>query len=486
MLKKKHLNTNRIIILLLVITFFVKGVFLVTLLPIFKGQDEARHYNTIQFLNEPKEKNWEFTKKTDDDKEKDDLSTYRFSEEIKNTALKTEANRLRYNNLDTITFTNSFEGKNEGEIKGDKVPAINKTEPVSVTMAGVYHRLGYLIENGFENQNIFVRFYLIRLFSVILASFSIIFYYFILKGIGIPKEYSYAILTLTIFQPAFSLYVTNINYAPLLILVFSSFVYGGILYIKQGFNRKNLSLLVFSTIIGLLTKGTAIVLLFALVGLIIFEIIKKTKGLSSNKFYKYILLSASVLILMLFFYGSKYLPLDDKTVPEATTSFGSYVSETLTVRKFSHTSKTYWGVYNLTNKNVTDILKYTFLILDLISAVGFLLYCFSKKKLPKYLPQKKYSLFFIFMILSLQVGVRLAGWKYFDKTGEIGLGAPGRYFLPNLVPHYCLIYVGIGTLFFYLKAQKYFKYFLAISAILMVFLSLNSIFNYLLYRYYLL
>ena len=53
-------NPTFVLILILGV-FFLKGVFLATIFPIFGGQDESRHYNTIQYLAEPAEKTWEHT-----------------------------------------------------------------------------------------------------------------------------------------------------------------------------------------------------------------------------------------------------------------------------------------------------------------------------------------------------------------------------------------------------------------------------------------
>jgi len=482
------LNQNKTnwIIGLILIAFFVKGVFLATILPIFKGQDESRHYNTVQYLNEPEEKNWEFTKQADRDQDKDDLSTYRFSEEIRNTALKTETHRVRYNKRDTITFTTSSEGKNEEELKKDNSPAINKINPVDVTGLMLYHKLGFLIENSLEDKNIFIRFYLIRIFSVALATLFILFSFLTLRAINIPDKYNLALLLLLIFQPGLSFYSAHINYAPLLFFSFSAFIYGAVLYLKQGANWKNISLLILPTIIGLLTKGAAVVLVISLAFIIALEIFKRARQHSKKAGYIAMAMSFIILVSLLTFYSNKFLPLDNKDIQGVFNSFKIYSSETLNLDKFSHTAKTYWGVASLNGGPIIENLKYIFLWIDLIALFGVSVYLFSKKKLPEYLPEKKYVLFFILIILALQIGVRLAGWKYFDKTGDIGLGAPGRYFLPTLLPHLCLLYVGTGTIFFYLKAGKYFKYFLGLCVILMIYLSFEAILNSLIFRHYIL
>jgi len=41
------------ILILILAVFLFKGVFLATVYPIFTGQDEARHYNNIQYISSP-------------------------------------------------------------------------------------------------------------------------------------------------------------------------------------------------------------------------------------------------------------------------------------------------------------------------------------------------------------------------------------------------------------------------------------------------
>jgi len=100
----------------------------------------------------------------------------------------------------------------------------------------------------------------------------------------------------------------------------------------------------------------------------------------------------------------------------------------------------------------------------------------------EFLPEKKYIIFFIGIILALQLAIRFYDWRVFDATGQILIGTPGRYFLPNIIPHILLIVTGLG---FFTRNKKQFHILLKILALLMILLSLYSIINVIIPRYYL-
>ncbi|MFZ1735501.1 MAG: hypothetical protein WAU31_01050, partial [Candidatus Moraniibacteriota bacterium] len=88
------------LITLLLTVFFLKGVFLATLFPIFTGQDEARHYNTLQYLNQPEIPAEQTTHRLHI-QNKEDFSDYNFSEEIVNTGKTAGIDDLRHGLFDT-------------------------------------------------------------------------------------------------------------------------------------------------------------------------------------------------------------------------------------------------------------------------------------------------------------------------------------------------------------------------------------------------
>jgi len=297
---------------LLLAVFFLKGVFLAVLFPMFKGQDESRHYNTIQYLAEPQEKNWEIIdtrnpeNKIAQDKER--LETYRFSQEIKETIRLTDLNIPRQEFFAKNSFTLSAVGENEIQIDSLKGLSYNQTYPPDILRSqNFYHRLVLPLEKFFAQENIFVRFYLIRIFSVLLGTLIIFLFYQIIKSAGFSIKNSLLLTSLAVFQPKFSTYLSNINYDALLILAFALFTLAGIWVLKNGFGWKNGSLLLSALALGLLAKGTSIALLLMLLFLIAYQIYKiYQKTADKKKALIYIFTLLFLLILVLWLFSAKY------------------------------------------------------------------------------------------------------------------------------------------------------------------------------------
>lgn len=484
-----------VILALILIIFFLKGVFLATLFPIFGGQDEARHYNTIQYLSEPEDIQKELRANQKNYKrEKDNSETYRFSEEIKKTSKAADKDILQGDIFNTIVFSNTFDGINEEQINQKLWPPINYDKNPDITarnLQKLYHILGSFIEKTFSNENILVRFNLIRIFSVLLAVLVILISYFIAKNIGLSSKASLIITAIIAFQPRFSIYTMNINYAPLLFVAFALFTLGGILYLKKGFNWKNALLLITSVIVGFFTKGTAFVLAGMLIFLIAFEIIKRLKKYSRHIKYWAVLffIIASILIVAIFY---KYLPFASaNSISEIFSSLIKYAGKSLSWGRFVFSAQAYWGaigwVDNWFMKNIINIIW----VIQTFSAIGIAILLFSKKK-PEFLPEKKYIIFLLAIIIALQMGVRIADWSSFYKLGRIDLGMPGRYFIPNLTAHIILVFIGIGALiekacsrFKFSNGEKYFEISLIAGLVLMMAFMFYMIFDVIVLRYYL-
>lgn len=480
---KKFIKKPSFILAVILAAFFLKGVFIAVVFPIFTGQDEARHYNTVQFLAEPEEKTWEITKKKYI-RDKESILDYNFSREIRETGLAADFDIVRHSLFDTVRFSDGYDGANEAEINSEKWKPYNYLYPPDTAGKSLYHILASFIEKLFASQSIFVRFYLIRIFSVLVGTLTILLSYFIAKNVGFRPQESLILTAIVAFQPKLSIYTTNINYDALLIPLFSLFTYGAILSLKDNLNWKNICLMIAAIVLGFYTKGTALVLLPVFAGLVLFHLYKKF-GKEKNIFSY---LSAILLLFIFIFLAfrasghslGRLLPFKGN-VAETVSSLKSYLDKSLTSGRFGLSSRTYWGSLgwedNWFSNNFTDIVW----SIELVAAAGLIWFLFSKKK-PDFLPEKKYIIFLMLMIISLQLGIRLFDWRVFTETGSLVLGTPGRYFLPNLTAHIILVFTGLGML---LRKENYFRNSLIAGLILMFSFCMYLIFNVVLPRYYL-
>lgn len=469
------------ILILILAVFLFKGVFLATVYPIFSGQDEARHYNTIQYISSPHVQNSQKIKRQVKGKNKD-FSRYNFSQEIINAGKASGLDSFRHGIYNTTNFSPGYMGKNETTIDSANWEPLNYYYPPDVSSQTLYHSLGSWIEKTFATSNILVRFYLIRIFSVLLGTLAVFLTYLIAKNSGFSQKNSLLLTAIVAFQPKFAMYFTNINYDALLIPMFFLFTLSGVLMLKNGLNWKNLSLMILSVIIAMYAKGTGIILLAMSVFLISYILYEKLRRQKKSFRYGFYAL-AFLAVIFLFEYFKKYLPLSGSFL-STSQSLIKYLDKSLTMGRFSHSSRTYWGALTWVNNFFLQKNPEIIRFIETFSAIGLVLFLFSKKQFSN-LPKKKFVLFFLAMVAALQLGIRAYDWNVYTHSRSLVLGTPGRYFLPNLASHIILVFVGLGALFEVFKKEKYLKYSLIAGFLLMFCFSFYIIFNTIVLRFYL-
>lgn len=460
---------------LILISFFLKEMFLSALLPMFSGVDEYRHYNTIQYLSEPKEKNWAMEEMSRKKFTRSDFKSNHFSEEILQTGQMIDIEKIWSGKS---TFTYGYVGVNENEINSRKWDPYNKVFPPDVVKgAGIYHQLLVYVEKFFANNSILVRFYLIRTISIIFGTLTILVAYFLFKNADFSRKNSLILAAIFSLQPRFSIYTTNINYDSLLILIFTFFALGGVLFLKQGINWKNGSLLLLSFAAGMFTKGTSIVLIIPFLTLIAFFIYQKIKEGKVNLKDMIIFLLAPAIIMGIFFLKYNFEVL---AAPEnSDLSFTTFLSRSL--HRIRATSTDYWGAISWTRVNFSSEFAKIIWLTEALAVVGIVFFLVSKKN-PEFLLKKKYIFFFCILMLALQTGIRFNNWRITASGSELLYGTPGRYFIPALAAHLAVMFCGLGAI---LRKQKYFDNFLLAALVFMLAFSLHIIFNVVLPRFYL-
>lgn len=475
------IRNPKFILTIILIIFFLKGVFISTIFPIFTGQDEARHYSSLQYRAEPKDKPWEKIDRPLGSIKKENIADYNFSEEMIRAGQAADFDVFRHQFYNTVNFSDEYNGANEAEIHNKPWKPYNYyKEPDIVPSDNLYYSMAIYIEKALSKSDILVRFFANRIFSAFLGLIGIFLAYLIFKNIGLKEKESLILTAIVAFQPKYAMYFGNINYDVLLIPLFFLFTLGAILSLKDGFNWKNGLIMFIAISAGFLTKATALILLLPFLALISYFFYKNFKKKIGLRIISLIILGLLVLVLISLYNFTSFLPFKN-TLAETIQSLGSYLSKSLTIGRFTLSSRTYWGSLGwsggIIEKNFTNILWF----IETLSAIGIFILLFSKKKFD-FLPEKKYIIFMLAMLFSLQFGIRMADWKIFMPYGNLELGTPGRYFLPNLASHLALVFIGLGVL---LRKENYFKNTLMIGLILMLSFSMYLIFNIIVPRYYL-
>jgi hypothetical protein len=93
-------------------------------------------------------------------------------------------------------------------------------------------------------------------------------------------------------------------------------------------------------------------------------------------------------------------------------------------------------------------------------------------------------------IIVLQIGIRVADWRVFTGEGSLVLGTPGRYWLPNIVPHFVLLSLGLKVVMAgfskrKIMQRKYFEWSLLGFLVLMMLYWTYEVVDIIIPRFYL-
>ena len=478
----RQIPTLRIISDLIFSIFLLKGVFLSLLVPIFQNPDEQIHYGTIQYRAEPREKDWEIREIGRRDLASSDISTYGLSEEVIRSAQSVQFDEIKFEKQNVQNFSQST----EDEILRNDWKHHVDTYPTSASgTKSVYYGIAAWLERLLSDESIFTRIFTMRLLGVLFGLGTVILAYLTAKKIGFPEGLSLLFTTIIAFQPMLSITGAQVNIDIALIFAFSLFFYASISFMKDTDWRHAL-LAVFAAILGLFSKGPGIVLVVLLYPLSVWFAHRKLR-LPGKRFT--ILLVITTLLLastLLLIVPRNYLV--NITNFTAQSQFDSpfesiekYLGKTLNPGELRDTSLSYWGQFGWLDSSIPDWSLSIVLFITIIGFIGTVFYLLSRKKIP-YLPEHKYLVLSLGMIIALQIAIRFYDWRVFDYTGKILIGQPGRYFLPNIVPHLLFIVTGIG---FLLHRKTRFILAMKILALATILFQLHAIVNVIIPRYYL-
>lgn len=479
------------LLIFLLAAFFIKQLLFVAVFPIFQGPDEPAHYSTIQHKAESKDVAAFITKQKNirnRDENNTMTSTFDFSEEILNTMNLAETNKIAFHSSTTQTFANnSSNGQFEKEIKNNNWDRyIPYKHPSIIYGVPGYYFLPTIIEKSLAESDIFTRFFIERIFSAILGIFILLFIYLSAKKIGLDEKISFLATTLVAFQPMFSQSAAIVNYDVLLIFAFSLFTFGAVLSLRDGINWKNGLVMFFSAIVGILTKFPAVVLWIIMIILAVYFARKHFRV--SNRIF---ILSALNLFLLTLTLANIFFPenhlIQMIAFSNEKSKFSSvfhsvteYISVTLDRWNWSELS--YWGNFGWLDAKISSWIVTVAHIIEITGIIGIAVYFIFPKKIPDFLPKKKFVIFFIGFFLALELAIRFADWEYYNRTGKIGLGTPGRYFLPVIGAQFFLITIGIGML---VKKYLIWKNILKVLVMSMILLWIYSVLIIIIPRYYL-
>ncbi|MEI6587712.1 MAG: phospholipid carrier-dependent glycosyltransferase [Candidatus Moraniibacteriota bacterium] len=500
--------------------FLLKGLVFALLIPVFQGSDEYIHYATVQHLAEPKDKTWPITTSQRQTQDTKDIPNYHFTDEIIAFSQLTESWNLSGEPHNRQVFDPALITKNEKEMcSGKYAPHISTYPPDIVTGTNLAHQIASAGEKLMVKKDFFFRYFTLRFLAIFYGIITLLCAYFIAIWSGIKKKHALLITGIIAFQPMFTATTAIINYDPLLIALFSLFLLCGTSILVHGPRYLNFLGLFLFALSAILTKGTGGILLILAIGLVIWVLRRYFKLLNRMQKGTIFLVLIALFVLLLFFsplnYTSTFSVFKRADVGSALANYFS--NNIFDWGKVERTQVTYWGTFGWLDTQIHPLVLYSIILIELSSFLGLLLlvlYQFrnwrplqkltallekSQKFLPTifsrsyskiknnitaektFLPKPELLIFFTISTIILQLAIRFYDWVGIFSNGE-GVGLPGRYFLPNIIPHFIFLATGFGA---WSKNARVFEIILKIIFLLMVLLSLYAIFLIIIPRYYL-
>jgi hypothetical protein len=503
----------------------------------------------VQYLSTGKQKDCQ-EQQGHSDQDKQDLSTYRYSDEIRKTAVVVQHKQIRGNYYDKVNFTDSRDGFGELQFKKGRYSKIQHICPPDIATSSfgkdgfsLYQWGAAGVEKILNTQNIFIRYNVIRVVSILLGMIMLLTAYHVFKAVRFSKKQSLILTAIISFQPKLVIYFTNINYDVLLIPLWTGFILAGVIILKKGWSLSR-GVVLFLLLAGAIsTKPSALPLLGLVVFLIGGTFYKKFNKQKDLKRLNWLIVGAIAVVLGI---GS-YLLLDRVGVTTMFASrnmsmLGEYLSKSLP--KIYGSSRDYWGAIRWNQGNLTLLYVKTIWVIEWLAWSGLVLWIIGpmfievfkntmskvqwkffrqlvighhekKSTLRESLAtivttiirrstdhikqlgdivkqndkQRKFFWFMLIAIIVLQIGIRVADWKVFVNNGTLALGTPGRYWLPNIVPHFILLAMGLKVVTGLVRSkktrEKYFEFSLLLFLVIMILYWVYEVIGIIIPRYYL-
>lgn len=416
------------LLILFLILVFLKGIVWMLLTPIFQVPDENTHFGMIQYLAE-------------NNRHPGPRNPNHVSKEL---ALVGEIVNFNWMSSHPV-----WQGIESGWTK--KIAALDQNlkkefgsfkNQEGQKLPTLYFWLSVPIYKIFSSNNFLIRFYALRLLSVCLSVATAGIAFVTAKLIFKSALASIAVMVLVGFQPMYSFISGGVTYDVAAIFIASLFTYFSLKFLLHR-RRRDIILSGLLAVIGLLVKTQLIALWFILLFLL-------------PKLYRRLIFISGLLIFFTLYYfrsitwpawfyyftGFKDFTVLTKILFKWLNS-GSPVNQVF--QYFAQNGRIlwaevfpwYWGVFGWLEKTMP---LFIYRILKIICGISLL-------GLIKKMRSKRFPLINFLLIFSLiQAGVIFMNDFFIFTLNQIRFGIQGRYFLPAIVAHMCLLIFGLQAI----------------------------------------
>jgi 4-amino-4-deoxy-L-arabinose transferase-like glycosyltransferase len=471
------ITKNPLLLISLFLVPVIAGIFFVFLTPLYQGPDEQIHYATLQYRAEPSNKDWVIETTPNDvfTNDADDITSFHLSEEAIQLGKLSYFDEVKWQEENTQRFSDTTMGTLE-----DKYP-VNTSPNTSY-----YYWVTSALEQFFFTSNVIERFFAMRIFSFLLYLGTVVIAFLIARKLFTSTLQQTLFAIIVALHPMLLATGTIVNIDIALIFGTSLFFLAALMLLEKPTLTNHL-LTLGALAIAFLGKAPGIAFLPVLA--IIYLYLLQQKYQLKMKSLLWLTLFTGLAITFLFFALVPDTTLQTFLNLQSQSKFSSpvesittYADKTLGIDTFRRTHTSYWGNFGWLDTKISEGILDTLLALEALGFLGIFFY-FITRTVPDYFPKKSAIVLALGMMFFLQLAIRFYDWRVFDTFGKIIIGAPGRYFLPTLIPHLLVVVTGLGFLF--TKEKSQFTTLLKVLSLGMILLCLYSVFSVIIPRYYL-
>lgn len=437
------------LVILLLLATFLKGLVWSIAIPLWHAPDEAAHFAQVQYFAEFNK----MPKGNIKDKSKEIL----FSEKLLGTERDERGdNKFTYHPEYRIDYTDNLIGQYETEIKN--YPVSYRSEMVkkeSPRYPPFFYIVGGLFYRIFYNFDLISRVYAVRLVSILSLVLMTFFAYKIGLIIFKDKISSLSLAVLVSFQPMNTFVSSGVTSDSLGNLLFTIIIYFCLKIINTKQNYLDTIILAISIGLAMYTKPQALVALSFVIFAYIVALFYKKINLKQlfiliPLFFIFVSLSGGHLVIQKMFENwnesNNPLPyIETNTIEDAAyMTFPNFLIWTLK-HTIDEVFPWYWGVFNWLGVVLPKTVNQIIVRLTLFSVFGLLIYfikILKNKKFPSNFPR---VIFMLFTSLMFFMAITIMDYAHF-KSHNFSLGIQGRYFFPTIVSHMALLLLGFKQL----------------------------------------
>lgn len=362
-------------------------------------------------------------------------------------------NKYVYNSNYKIDYSESLYGYFEKElISLDKSEREILVKIESTKNPPLYYSLSSYFYRFFDDNNIFTKIYVLRVFSSLIFLLFILLSYKLAILIFKNQSIAYAFSMLLAFMPMHVFVSTGILPDVLTNLLFTITIYASIKLLENNFSKKDLAILASSFTLGLATRQQFLIAIP--ISLIILSKIMLAKPQRIVIFCTFVLSVAVLLFTTNFIKGppqspvSAFLIIPDGSIFLDINLSKSLITEhlTFTVGKLANeTFAWYFGIYKWLSLSLPLAVYRVIKIFLLLSILGLFMSFVDSLRVKKM--NRLQVLVLLFIISNIVYLAIFVIWDFFFRQkNSFSFGFQGRYFFPLIATQFSIFIYGMRSL----------------------------------------